>query len=391
VAGGRKKAFVAFPSEPADLAAPINAAAAIVRSSETATDLQLWPAVNAFGSHIPDEVRGNIRACDVLVCDITLANLNVYYEAGYAIGSGKTLAPIVNSSFAQAVRNIQRDGIFDNIGFLKYDNSLELAEILRILPSNPLVELYRKPIDHQQPLYLLESFRKTDFHNDIVAALADTNVFYRVFDPAEVPRFSTVTVLADVTASTGVIVPFLAEHVDDSERHNLRAAFLAGLSHGLGRQTLMLELSQPDALSPTDYRDLVHSVREKREIAELVENFAKLALLAGQSVSTTESRAPRSALQQLILGSSAAENEARTLVGYFVETSEFLRTVRGEINVVAGRKGSGKTAIFYRVRDTLDQDRNTVVIDLKPESHQLSLFREELLKSVGVGVFDHMG
>jgi hypothetical protein len=30
-----------------------------------------------------------------------------------------------------------------------------------------------------------------------------------------------------------------------------------------------------------------------------------------------------------------------------------------------------------------------LIVDLKPESHQLSLFREELLRDIDIGVFDH--
>jgi hypothetical protein len=63
--------------------------------------------------------------------------------------------------------------------------------------------------------------------------------------------------------------------------------------------------------------------------------------------------------------------------------------LRGEINIVAGRKGSGKTAIFFRVRDIRREEKHTLVVDLKPEAHQLSLFREQLQEKVGIGVFDH--
>jgi len=58
--------------------------------------------------------------------------------------------------------------------------------------------------------------------------------------------------------------------------------------------------------------------------------------------------------------------------------------------VVAGRKGSGKTAIFFQARDKFRRSRQkTIVADLRPESHQLSLFRQELLKVAEHGVFDH--
>ena len=58
--------------------------------------------------------------------------------------------------------------------------------------------------------------------------------------------------------------------------------------------------------------------------------------------------------------------------------------------MVAGRKGSGKTAIFFLARDKFRRSRQkTIVADLRPQSHQLSLFRQELLKVAEHGVFDH--
>lgn len=72
-----------------------------------------------------------------------------------------------------------------------------------------------------------------------------------------------------------------------------------------------------------------------------------------------------------------------------MKTSEFLKTERGEIEVVTGRKGSGKTAIFFMVRDSYRKQKNTLVTDLKPESHQLTFFRSELKKALELGAFDH--
>lgn len=179
----------------------------------------------------------------------------------------------------------------------------------------------------------------------------------------------------------------LQPHIDDAMRHNLRAAFLSGLGHGLDRQTLLI--AKGEDAKPADYRDLIVSVRSESEIAEVVVNFARTASIAAQGITAIPPRHERSALQNLTLGASAAENEFRSLASYFVETAEFVRALRGEVNIVAGRKGSGKTAIFFRVRDRFREDRSAIVLDLKPESHQLSLFREELLKIVDVGVFDH--
>lgn len=381
-------AFFAFPGQPDDLVATINNAAQLVAKSHI--ELVTWPEMGIFGELIPDKVRENIRQAAKFVFDITTPNPNVYYEAGFAIGLGKPIAPVLNGSFGGASAEVQKEGLFDNLGYKIYENSRDLAAIIGDLPSTPLVDLYSRDLDSQQPLFILDTLRKTDFRNHIVSSVKAARVHYRSFDPVEVPRVSLVSMIAQVTASAGLVLPILAEHVDDSARHNLRAALLAGLGHGIGREVLLLQMRRFDAKpNPADFRELVTPVSDERAIAEIVEKFAKTALLASQQISTRAPRTARTPLQSLSLGSSAAENEFRTLASYFVETAEYGRTLRGEVNVVAGRKGSGKTAIFFQARDAFREDKSAIVTDLKPESHQLSEFRQELLKIVEVGTYDH--
>lgn len=384
-----RTAFFAYPGQPIDLTQTIQSGSEAVNRSSCGLIVKTWPQMDVFGANIPDEVRQNIQSADLVFADITQPNLNVYYEAGYAIGQGKPLAPVINSAFAGAITEIQRDGLFDNIGYRTYENSEQLRTALLNKPETNLIELYSKPINFQQPLFLLDTYRKTDFRNAITSAIKSSKVFYRSFDPVETPRLSTVQLVTDVTSSSGIIIPFLAPHIEDAARHNLRAAFLAGLGHGLERYTLLLQLQRADHIGPTDYRDMIQQVRDDKDISEIVSKFAQDSFVASTSITKHQSRSHKSALQQLSLGASAAENEFRTLEDYFVETAEFVRALRGEVNIVAGRKGAGKTAIFFRVRDTFRSEKKSIVTDLKPESHQLSLFREQLLGVVDVGGFDH--
>ena len=135
-----RSAFFAFPGAPPDLSGPIQAVSNLVDAGRLR--LVLWPEMPVFGVHIPDEVRNHIRDAEVLVCDITIPNLNVYYEIGFAIGLGKAIAPTVNRSFAGAEAEIQEDGLFDTIGYRPYENSTDLAKILGSLPTSNLIDLY---------------------------------------------------------------------------------------------------------------------------------------------------------------------------------------------------------------------------------------------------------
>jgi hypothetical protein len=58
--------------------------------------------------------------------------------------------------------------------------------------------------------------------------------------------------------------------------------------------------------------------------------------------------------------------------------------------LVVGRKGAGKTAIFYRVRDELVKNKKNVVLDLKPDGYQLVKFKESVLKLLEVGTLEHL-
>jgi hypothetical protein len=61
--------------------------------------VQSWPQLEIFGAAIPDTVKDAIGKTDVLICDITRPNLNVYYEVGDCIGLAKSIAPVINVSF----------------------------------------------------------------------------------------------------------------------------------------------------------------------------------------------------------------------------------------------------------------------------------------------------
>jgi len=51
-------------------------------------------------------------------------------------------------------------------------------------------------------------------------------------------------------------------------------------------------------------------------------------------------------LKTISFGERVAEDEIGALAGYFVETDQWDRILKGEIDVVRGEKGSGKSAIY---------------------------------------------
>ena len=79
-----------------------------------------------------------------------------------------------------------------------------------------------------------------------------------------------------------------------------------------------------------------------------------------------------------------------TLRRYYLRTDQFQRAVRGEVNLVVGRKGSGNTAMFVSVRDKARRNRRNIVVDLLPDGYQLIKLREDILEYLTEGARQHL-
>lgn len=115
--------------------------------------------------------------------------------------------------------------------------------------------------------------------SSIAAAIKDSKVHYRSFDPTENSRFVIINTISEVTSSAEVVIPFLEAYVDNSERHNIRAAFLAGLAHGVGREALLIRHQAADARpGAADFRNDVVGVKDEAEVIEKVTAFCSKTL-----------------------------------------------------------------------------------------------------------------
>lgn len=381
-----KQGFVAYPD-----GFPIikDAIVSLVEETAAANSLRLipWPKMQIVGFKVDDLIRDHISEAAVLIADVTYPNPNVYYEIGYAIAREKPVLPVVNVAVEKSVQRLQKTGLFDNIGWATYNNSTELCEKLKQWPEISWSNNYVRRRNHGQPLFILDTFAKTDFRNQIFHAVENSHLRFRSFDPAEVPRLSASQAIADVSASAGVIIPILSDDIVDAEVHNLRAAFLLGLCHGYNVEVLAIQYGNGPI--PLDYREFITNSTYKRETERHVSEFAAAVLVWNQNASIRDKQATLGLLNEIDLGSSTAENETQSLHAYFVQTAEFARALRAEGAVVIGRKGSGKSAVFLQIAELAAKEKKTCVVDLRPASHNLTEMREALLSIVSSGLFDH--
>lgn len=377
----------AYPSEPTALTDIIQRALHHLNSNEHTRGIESWEETDIPGKFIGTEVMRKIAEGTVFIADVTEMNFNVAFEIGYAIGRKKRLFLVRNRTIKSDLDLIREVGIFDTLGYTNYTDSSSLAtQILDIRDLNPL-HFNDQKTSNESPVYLILPPIKSDIETHLIARIKKAKLFYRSYDPEELGRLSAIDAIENIAASHGVIVPLIQSLYQNSEVHNLRAAFVAGLSMGMDKLLLFLQ-SGSDPV-PLDFRDIVKSYRHPEQMDDFVSDFATTVTASIQSARPPVTAKPATFLERLRVGASSAENEYRVLGDYYLETDEFRSVQRGEVQIVLGRKGSGKTALFFQLRDRLRRRSHFIVLDLKPEGFQLLEFKKQVLDFLEEGTREH--
>jgi len=335
-----------------------------------------------------DPILDQISSAAFVVADVSRLNFNVVYEVGFSIGKQKRVILLRNRAIKRDERLARETGIFDTLGYFDYANSGELARYLIELDDLTALPLKQTPPNRQAPIYIVLPREKTEAEIHLVSRVKkEARLFFRSFDPEEHVRISVREAIDNVSASLGVILPLISSNRSDSEIHNLRCSFIAGLSHALERETFILQAG--DEPVPLDLRDAVSIYSALHTIDPYIAQFASRITEKLQLADQQEFAELQSPITKLFIGASAAENEFLDLSKYYVQTDEFLRVQRGEVQVVAGRKGSGKSALFFEVRNRIRSDRRNVVLDLHPEGFQLRKLKTLVLDELEIGTREH--
>ncbi len=376
--------FVCYPSDPPQLGSTIEAAAGQLLSL-SGVQIETWRQIDIPGRFLAEGILRRIDAATFVVADITRLNFNVTFEVGYSIGRQKRTVLISNKALNPEERAITQLGIYDTLGHHSYENSTDLSTFLsRVADVSPL-EFPSFELD-RAPIFVLDTLHKTDASIRIISKIKKSRIRFRSYDPSEQPRLSTLEAYRSVYKSLAVVINLLSANATDARFNNLRGALLAGLAYGLDKDTIIFQ--EGDEPVPVDYRDFVSVYKHPNDVDAYINDLVPRVAEGIQAYSDRPLEA-RGFLASLDLGDPAAENEVTKLAEYYVETDEFHKVLAGGVRLVVGRKGSGKTALFFRVRDILRENRRCIVLDLKPEGHQLKRFRDLVLDRLTEAVQEH--
>ena len=320
------------------------------------------------------------------MCDITGLNSNVLFELGYAIGLRKRVWLTLDVTKRNSQKLAKSLNIVDSIGYRMYTNHENIVDqfhsdfayhdidshvlseydswIDQILNSSTSTDVFYIPssVESTAAKKLIEYFTslKQQYRRKIVIRdkLEDS------YDPLR-------GYLRNILEANAVIA-----HLDDPDSegapiNNARCSFIAGMAHGFDRKLLFVAPAPFE--TPFDYRDLLVSYEGVRHCKNSVQRWLSDLLMTRLEVPAVETD-PELAMVAFHIGQTVAENEEIELQNYFVQTTAYAAGTRSLVGVFIGRKGTGKTANLFQLRDHFSQEKRNVVVTIKPVSFRIAAF-----------------
>ncbi len=382
----KQQVFVAYSSRDAGLSGGIIDVVRRANALPLPVMFEPWVFNDIAGAPIISPILAKIDESPFVVADITYLNLNVVYEIGFAIGRGKRAFLVRNKTIEGDKTLVNAVGIFDTLGYHEYDSYEELKDRLSA-HIEPTSIPFSTSLDSKFPVYIVEPSVRDDGINTSISRIKKARYPYRSFHGVDDLRMPAPETTRHVAAVSGIILPFQDPATTGSMEHNIRCMFVAGLAEGMSKPALLLAPSTFQA--PLDIKDEITRFKDVDEIGTAIADFCPL-IVEYQSRVEPSGIDTQTLLEALSIGDPRAENEMPTLGLYYLKTDQFERTVRGEANLVVGRKGSGKTALFIQVRDKIRADKRNIVVDLKPEGYQLIKLKEDILTYLSAGARQHL-
>ena len=381
------EAVFLYPANPELMARTIETAAEILDKSNDDKRWRTWREFQSAGQIVFCTICKNMRFSNAIIADVTTLNFNLMFEIGFALGLEIPLLLIRDTSFMRDSQEFKELGILEGITYLDFQNAKGLAKAIRSAMPVKAIPAQSAILNRDMPLYVVKSHISTEGQLRLTSIIDQSPLKFRSYDPIEDPPLSLHDMRKQVAASFGVIGHLLTPDREGAVVHNARCALIAGIAAAASKVVVLFQ--EENIQQPIDYRDLVVPYTNPQHIDSALKTPIRRILDRLLDSGVVASRPPKRLLEKLDLGDIAAENEIQQLRDYFVQTGQYNEARRGHVRLAIGRKGSGKTAIFYAVRDSIPKNRNHLVLDMKPEGHQFTKLREEVLASLPKGLQEH--
>lgn len=383
--------FFGYPSMPKSVTDALQNAIELIRKDKNLNVTVIdWRELPIEGNIIFCEICKAIRQSNCVVLNVTEANFNILFEYGFAIGVGAAIWPIVEEGIAKGDRLYSHIEALTTVGYSTFLNSNSLVAKIRRKQPWSRVSNFQLPstlgleaIREATGLLYLKSTRNDEPSLVISETLSKSPLDIIIDDPVEMPFQPLSWYLSRIGKAYAVVVNLGSERIENVQKHWAKCALVAGIALAMGRRLLII--GENVTFEPIDYRDLIKSYENTEQVKRIIKDFLEPVINATaphrehKKYDIVKPVKPiKSILYDIDLGDYMAENEVHSLDSYFIETPEFLIAREPTFNLFVGRKGSGKTANFYMLLNTLAQDKRNVVCQIKPKEYEL----DRLLKFV---------
>ena len=383
-----RAAFFIYPSTPPLLAQTVRDAVRSLQQYSAQDNWITWEDLPISGQIIFCQICKVMRSSRLVVANITTLNFNVLFEIGYALGLGKPVLPVRDTTYEKDKKLFDEIGVFDALGYSDFANSVDLAGIVRSRRGIQPVVQQTPDRNRAQPIFHLRAPVESNGSIRIFSELKKSSCPFRTFDPRETPRLSLHEAIKQVHSSTAVVAHLMDPERTGATAHNARCAFVCGLAMAAEKFVLMLQ--EGGVSHPIDYRDVVVPYEDTSVIPIAISKIVRATAELVYNAPIISTKRDEKLLEHLDLGDVAAENEIQALSSlYFIKTPQFIQARQGHARLVIGRKGAGKTALFYGLRKAVSGGRGKIILDLKPEGHQFVKLREVVLARLSEGVQQH--
>ena len=123
-----KNGFFAYSSEPPHCGEFIEQALKTISTSGHLVSLKSWITMSVGGNFIITEILKEIEKADFLCADLTGVNENVLFEIGFAIGKGKPIWLIQDTSITPSYNKFKELNFLTTVGYVSYTNSNEIVK-----------------------------------------------------------------------------------------------------------------------------------------------------------------------------------------------------------------------------------------------------------------------
>lgn len=380
------KAFYAYASAPDVVAKNISDAITQINNSTGEIKIQDWRNMNVIGKPIIDMICEHIDNSDLFICDLTTHNHNVLFELGYAIAKNKKIWITLNPNHHDSAKRYRDLRLITTIGYTTFINSYELAG--KFFSDNPHLNDDPTILDrHEGDISNSLNRRKSSlFHMKSKIQTAESIELER-----ELRRGKLTIIQEDPTQATGQSLSWYLEntyhsasvlvHLSPTNGEDLgqdaKYSLAAGIAFGFNRPLLVLAHSPFQ--TPIDYRDITIEHTTSQECVGAYKRWIDkiVSSLEEQTQTKTANLNAIGDIRRIDIGHYLAENEKNSVDNYFIETTAYEDALNSsDYLLFVGRKGTGKTANFLVLAETMNSYHENHVCLIHPLKYEFEgIFR----------------